>query len=201
MKKIHVKTLTIAAIFGIGMAACNETATSSNRDSSNVDSMRPSGQMSSDPSTGGLMDTLDAKGADAKLVYDLVESMYAGIALMKQGETKATDPGVKALAKKLDTEHSALTKDLKDLATKKGWTLPSGETESDIKKREDMGKEEVAAYQKDWLESLKDRHETNIKKLENAKPADADLKAAGEKGLPKLKELLAAIKAQQDKIK
>ena len=202
MKKTNLMTLATALFFALSLIACtNGNYNSSSPDSTGGDSMKKSGQMSSDPSTGGLGDTAVAGGADAKLVYELVESMNGGIALMEQAETKATTPGVKALAKKLDTEHSALTNDLKELATKKGWALPAGESEKDMKKRDDLGKEEVAEYEKDWLEALKDRHETNIKKLEDAKPTDADLKAAGEKGLPKLKALLADIKAQQEKLK
>lgn len=138
--------------------------------------------------------------ADGKLVYELVESMYAGIALMKDGTTKGKDVAFKELANKLVTEHTKLTKELETLSNKKNWKLPPGEPVADMQKRETMLKEDVDQFQKDWLQSLRERHETNIGKLENAKPSDADVKAAGEKGLPKIKELLSNIKTVQSKL-
>lgn len=134
---------------------------------------------------------------DAKLVFELTESMYAGIALMKDGVKKATNPAVSALAKKLVAEHTKLTKDLEVLSKKKGWPLPAGEPAADAEKRDEMGKENIAQFEKDWLAALRDRHETNIGKLEDAKPVDPDVKAAGEKGLPKIQELLGNIKKVQ----
>lgn len=138
---------------------------------------------------------------DANLVSELVQSMYGGIALMKQGQQKATAQPVKDLAKKLETEHTKLTDELKALGAKKGWTLPSAESDADMKKREDMADDEVDAYQKEWLSLLKDRHETNIGKLERHKTTDPDLQAASAKGLPKLKELLADIERVQQSMK
>ncbi|MEJ7912775.1 MAG: DUF4142 domain-containing protein, partial [Chitinophagaceae bacterium] len=142
-----------------------------------------------------------AQNGDSKLVSELIESMYGGIALMQQGQEKAITPAVKSLAKKLETAHTALTNDLKDLVAKKGWTLPSGESADDIKTRTDMADDEAAEYEKEWLKALEDRHETNIKKLENANTQDADLQALSAKGLPKLKELLSSIEAVQKGLK
>jgi putative membrane protein len=146
-------------------------------------------------------ETTTTQSDDNELVSELIESMYGGIALMKQGQTKATDSSVKELAKKLETEHTKLTDDLKSLAAKKGGTVATAESSSDMKKREDMADDQVADYQKEWLEALKDRHETNIGKLEGHSTTDADLQAASTKGLPKLKELLANIESIQDRVK
>ncbi len=121
---------------------------------------------------------------------------------MKQAQQKATTPDVKSLAKKLETEHKKLTDELIALAGKKGWTVPSGPSDEDSKTIQDMTAEQNAAdYEKKWLSTLKDKHETNIKKLEDAKSADADLKAAGEKAVPKLHELLSSIEVVQKKMK
>ncbi|WP_316800162.1 DUF4142 domain-containing protein [Pedobacter frigidisoli] len=146
-------------------------------------------------------DSAKALGDDPKLVYELVESMYGGIAVMKDGEMKASSPAVKALAKKLTSEHTKLTEELQMLATKKGWTLPVGESTDDKEKRNDLNKKTGSDYDKEWLSALEDRHKTNIGKLEDAKPADADLKMAGEKGLPKIKALLADIESVKSSLK
>lgn len=191
MKKTIIPFVAGALVIAIS-ASCTgstENAQETTADSSGITSMASDSvtSMSQDP--------------DAKLVYELIESMYAGIALMKDGEKKATNSSVKTLAAKLVTEHSKLTKDLEALSAKKNWPLPSGEPSADRQKREEMGKEEVSKFQKDWLAALRDRHETNIAKLENASPSDPDVKAAGEKGLPKIKMLLSNIKMVQTNLK
>jgi putative membrane protein len=193
MKNIFNLGLTLVTV--ISLSSCsNSEKTGSEKDSLSADSAMEVTQDS-------VADSASMQGDDPKLVYELVESMYGGIAVMKQGEEKATTPSVKALATKLATEHTKLTEELKALATKKNWTLPVGESTDDKSKREDLAKKTGTDYDKAWLEALADRHKTNIGKLEDAKPTDPDLKAAGQMGLPKIKALLADIEAAQTQVK
>lgn len=90
---------------------------------------------------------------------------------------------------------------MKDLATKKGWSVPASASSGDTKMREDMADDDADDYQKQWLKELKDKHETNIKKLENSKSTDPDVQALAAKGLPKLRELLSNIESVQKSIK
>ena len=189
-----IKNAGLALCVMAGMYACNDSATTP----TTGDSLKKD-TMSTTPTTPN--NNPPAQSDDAKLAYELIESMYSGIAVMKQGQQQATSPAVKALGKKLETEHTKLTEDLKALATKKGWTIPTGESADDMKKREDLAKETGTNYDKDWLAALKDRHETNIKKLEDHKTTDPDMQAAAAKGLPKLKELLASIESVQKSVK
>lgn len=201
MKSMHVKNLGLAVIIAASVSACNDSATNtSGKDSLSASSTDNATPTTTTPADNTTTNT-EPQSDDAKLVSELVESMYSGIAVMQQGQTKATSPSVKALAKKLETEHTKLTEDLKALAAKKGWTMPTCENADDAKKREDLAKETGAEYDKDWLEALKDRHETNIKKLEDSKTTDPDLKAAAAKGLPKLHELLGNIEVVQKGLK
>lgn len=180
-----MKKFSAALVLVIGFWSCNNNAKTTTETTDSTETT----------------ETTTAQSDDNELVSELIESMYGGIALMKQGQTKATNPSVKALAKKLETDHTKLTEDLKSLAAKKGWTVAAAESSSDMKKREDMADDNVAEYHKEWLEALKDRHETNINKLENHSTTDADLQAASAKGLPKLKELLANIESVQASMK
>ena len=193
MKKVKIFGLALMAAFGL--TYCN----SANKTSEEKDSLKTADVM--EETQDMVKDSADAQGDEPKLVYDLVESMYGGIAVMKQGETNGASPAVKKLAAKLDKEHTKLTDDLKALATKKGWALPTGESMDDKEKRDDLAKKTGNDYDKAWLEALADRHETNIKKLEDAKPNDPDLKMAGQKGLPKIKELLSEIESVQKQVK
>jgi putative membrane protein len=199
MKKKIFLPFATGVLLTVISVSCNNSSENA-KDTTTDSSVNTTSATTSTAPVSAPTDSM-SQNPDAKLVYELTESMYAGIALMKDGEQKATNPAVKALAAKLVTEHSKLTKDLEALSAKKGWPLPSGEPSADMQKREAMNKEEVAQFQKDWLTSLRDRHETNIGKLENAKPSDPDVKAAGEKGLPKIKELLGDIKTVQANLK
>jgi len=197
--KFTTAALTITAI--TLFSACNnadKTTTSGSTDTSAVAATSTTNNMPGADTTTAISTT---QTADAMLVSDLIGSMTAGIAVMKLGEQKATDPAVKALATKLTTTHTKLNDELKALAAKKGWSVPQSETPDDIQKREAMANEEVPAFQKQWLAALRERHETNIGKLESAQPMDADVKAAGEKGLPVIKSLLADIKKVQSNLK
>ena len=193
MKNLKCLALSIVVLFSLSYCT-STTKTAEEGDSLHADSPTEAAQDMAE-------DSAKTQGDDPKLVYELVESMYAGIAVMKQGEEKAASPAVKALAKKLAAEHTKLTEELKTLATKKNWTLPAGESAEDKDKREDLAKKTGTDYDKAWLEALADRHETNIGKLKDAKPTDPDLKMAGEKGLPKIEELLADIEAVQKQVK
>jgi len=191
----NMLNLGLALLAVVGLSSCSN----SEKTGSEIDSLSADSAM--EVTQDSVADTAKAQGDDPKLVYELVESMYGGIAVMKQGEEKATTPAVKALATKLATEHTKLTEELKTLATKKNWTLPVGESIDDKGKREELAKKTGTDYDKAWLEALADRHKTNINKLENAKPTDPDLKTAGEMGLPKIKALLADIEAAQTQVK
>ena len=114
---------------------------------------------------------------DSKLVTELIQSMYGGIALMMQAQDKATRRPILELAKTLETEHKKLNDELKKLAKKKGWKIPATATDEDKQKETDLYQEDVVNYQKDWLVALKEKHEANIQKLEKAKPTDRDVKA------------------------
>lgn len=189
-----IRNFGLALLTVCGLSYCTSAdKTAEEKDSVSQDSILENTQ-------DMVEDSAKSQGDDPKLVYELVESMYGGIAVMKDGETKATSPEVKALAKKLTAEHTKLTEELQALATKKGWALPVGESIDDKEKRNDLNKKTGLDYDKEWLNALEDRHKTNIGKLENAKPADADLKMAGEKGLPKIEALLANIEAVQSSI-
>ncbi len=133
------------------------------------------------------------QSADQKLISELIESMYGGIALMAQAQHKSMARDAIDLAEKLQKSHTKLTEELKMYESDQGWLIPAGETNEDVENRQNMAKKNGEEYQQEWLSFLRERHETNIKKLENAEPSDPKLKKMGEKGLSSLKDLLSDI--------
>ena len=192
MKRESIKILISALLLACSVFACNDgdSTTAEINASAIKDSVNNTTNQVSNENTS-------VQTGDAKLLSELIESLYGGIALMKQGRQKATTPAVKELAEELEKDHTVLTEELKALVAKKGWTLPAGESADDRQKREGMADDQVADYEEEWVSALKDRHETNIKKIENFKSTDADLQVLGARGLPKLRELLVNIEAVQ----
>lgn len=130
---------------------------------------------------------------DKQLVFDLITSMYGGIAMMMRAQQRKLNPDITDLADKLETAHTKMTEELKMYASDKGWLIPAGEVDADVASREEMAKLDNATYQQRWLDLLRERHQLNIARLESANPSDSKLKSMGEKALPKLKDLIGDI--------
>ena len=133
------------------------------------------------------------EAGDKQLVFDLITSMYGGIAMMMRAQQRKLDPDVIDLADNLESEHTKLTEQLKLYASEKGWLIPAGEVDADVANREEMAKLDNVTYQQRWLSLLEQRHQLNITRLEQATPSDSKLQSMGEKGLSKLKDLLSDI--------
>ena len=131
-----------------------------------------------------------AQSADQMLVNELIVSMYGGIALMGQSHHKQMTKDAIDLAEKLQKSHTKLTEELKMYESDQMWLIPAGECDEDVETRQSLAKKNGAAYQQEWLELLRSRHETNIQKLEAANPDDPKLQKMGEKGVSTLKDLL-----------
>ncbi len=140
------------------------------------------------------------EAGDKQLVFDLITSMYGGIAMMMRAQQRKLDSQVIDLADKLETNHTKLTEELKMYASGKGWLIPAGEVDADVANREEMAKLDNATYQQHWLKLLQERHQLNITRLENANPSDSKLQSMGEKGLSKLKDLIGDILDVENKV-
>jgi putative membrane protein len=165
------------------LIACNNDADSSDdyRDSLRQDSINRANNSGND--------SLEMAQKDSRWVSDVLESNYAEIEMAKQAQQKATSKEVKDLAMMLEKDHMALVDEAKALASRKNWEVASAETEDARKKREDMMDDDVAKYQKDWLEMMEDNHERGIKNFEDASDdvGDADLRSWILNTIPKLK--------------
>jgi putative membrane protein len=124
---------------------------------------------------------------DSELVVDMVEENYAEIKMVQLAKERSTSTDVKKLANYLETQHKEVLNELKDLAGKRGITIPREEGAkskdrikvlSDIKARE---------FDKKWCKELMDKHEKSINKLESVEIADPDLKEWVAELLPKLR--------------
>jgi putative membrane protein len=139
---------------------------------------------------------------DADFVEDAAIGGMAEVELGKLASTKATNAEVKKFGQMMVTDHTAANNELKALAAKKGWKLPTDLDSSHKSMLDELKGESGANFDEEYVDEMVDDHETDVKAFEDkAKNAtDPDLKAFAEKTLPVLRKHLDAIKAIQAKM-
>ena len=140
--------------------------------------------------------------SDSDFVEDAAIGGMAEVELGKLASTKAANAEVKKFGQMMVTDHTAANNQLKELAGKKGWKLPT-EVDSSHKATADNLRNLVGAdFDKEYVDDMVDDHETDVKafqdKANNA--TDPELKAFAQKTLPVLQKHLDAIKAIQAKM-
>jgi putative membrane protein len=141
--------------------------------------------------------------SDTDFVEDAAIGGMSEVELGKLAATKAASADVKNFGQMMVTDHTKANDELKALATKKGWKLPTEVDSSHKSTADDLKSRTGADFDKEYVEEMVDDHETDVKAFEDkAKNAtDPDLKAFAEKTLPVLRKHLDAIKAIQAKMK
>jgi len=140
--------------------------------------------------------------SDSSFVNEAAIGGMSEVDLGKLASTKAANAEVKKFGQMMVTDHSKANDELKALATKKGWTLPTEPDSSHKSTLDTLKSKNGADFDKEYVEEMVDDHETDVKAFEDkAKNAtDPDLKAFAEKTLPTLRKHLDAIKAIQAKM-
>jgi putative membrane protein len=138
----------------------------------------------------------DKSGADpATFVKKAALGGMTEVETSKLAASKAEDPQVRSFAQKMVTDHTKANDELKSLAKKKGWTLPTSldaEHKAIVQKLSaKSGADFDAAYSKQMMQD----HEKTVALFKGAtQSSDADLAQWAEKTLPTLEkhEQLAA---------
>ncbi len=163
-----MKLITISA--SIGLLACSAFAQDST---------------TSAAATGAAMKGPDMKFAMMVAQTDLAEIQMGNLALQKSSNDQ-----VKKLAQKLIDDHTKTSDAMKQIATKKGMTVP---TETDAKHKALAAKlqnESGAKFDKDFLESnSKDHHKVVAAfQKESTNGTDPDIKGFATQFLPAIQE-------------
>jgi putative membrane protein len=159
---------------------------------------------------GGAVANDTSKGAwtDADIVAWLAAANNGEISEGKLAERKATNPAVKAFARRMVTDHTQMLKEGNALAKKLNID-PMASTNGDVK---DLLKDNQDAVQdltqkqagkdfdEDYMEKQVDGHQTVVDKLNDlsGKTQNADLKALMQKALPKVQAHLNSAKDIKD---
>jgi len=140
---------------------------------------------------------------DADFIADAVACNIAEIEIAQLGGQRSDNADIKAISKTLENEHNKLLKNLQDLAAKKTISIPSASEDADVKKIEDLNKEDdIKDFNKEWCKTVVKKHEENIemfeKRLQNT--ADPDIKAFINESLPNMRSHLEKAKACSERI-
>ena len=139
-----------------------------------------------DPAMHGKM------APDASFVNKAAMGGMMEVKLGEAATTRASEEAVKVYGRRMVDDHGKANGELKDLATKKGWSLPADLDEMHKKMSEKMTMLSGAEFDRAYSEHMLKDHEMVVKEFEHAaqKAADADLRAWATKTLPTLKEHL-----------
>jgi len=143
------------------------------------------------------------KKQDAKFVYDAIATHYGEIKLAELANQKSRTPGVKEIAQKMQTDHTATLNKLKTLAQAKAISVPVEEPEAAKRKLEDLAGESAEDFDEEWCSEMMDQHDDSIDEFEKRLEVteDAELKEFINETLPVLKRHHESLRAYDEREK
>ncbi|MFT3705329.1 MAG: DUF4142 domain-containing protein [Agriterribacter sp.] len=121
----------------------------------------------------------------------------------KVGETKAENMHVKAFAKEMIKDHSAVNDEVKSLAAKLNITLPGAPSEDHQKKVTDLSGKKPKDFDKDFMDMMVSDHKSTLDLFKDVSDddIDADVKTFVNATIPKLEAHLAMADSIQKRLK
>jgi len=152
-------------------------------------------------SVANAVNSATTPGPEA-FMKDAAQGGMAEVQLGKLAEQKSKDPEIKKFGQMMVTDHTAAGNDLKALATKKNFTLPTdiGSHKSTYDKLNGLS---GADFDKAYVDEMVSDHEEDVEAFQKEADhaTDPDVKAFAAKVLPVVKKHLDAIKAIKAKMK
>ncbi|MEO5804240.1 MAG: DUF4142 domain-containing protein [Verrucomicrobiota bacterium] len=146
------------------------------------------------PAAPGVTEAAGASAATwdkEKFLKEVAQNGVAEVNMAQVGTTKAQDPALKEVAQRLVTDHSKLNDQVKELASKKGITLP---TEIDSKHQtmiDHLSSLSGAEFDKAFASHMAQGHKKSIAKFKQAASAnndDMEIRDFAKTALPTLQE-------------
>jgi len=133
---------------------------------------------------------------DMQFIKDAAQSGMAEIKMGELASSNGESQQVKDLAQKLVTDHGKVNAELKQLATKKGATLPDAVSEKQKTMLEHLSSLKGSEFDSAFKQHAVENHQKSVDKFKTVseKAKDADIKAFAAKTLPTLQQHLALAK-------
>ncbi len=217
--RLGAAALALAAAASLGACSSRNDNTLANADSaasgaanqvgSAIDTAASAGAVATDTISNRVGSALNGDWTDGDIVAYLVAADSGEIAAGKLASTKATNPSVKAFAKKMVSDHSTMLGQTLALAKKDNiaYATASNDDIGDLRSdsqdalQDLTGKQAGRDWDEDYVDKQVDAHQKVIDHVndfaQNAK--DPQLVTMLKQALPKLRGHLDAAKALQDR--
>ena len=207
MKK-QINLSLVAGFLAVSLFACNENnssdATSPNRPQPNMNNRTATPVNTNSMNSNDLTNAgADTKTPDTDFLNKAGQGGMAEVELGKLAVAKAQSPEVKAFGQKMIDDHSKANNELKELAVRKNFVVPSDVSPSQKSMIEKLGKLSGADFDKAYVDAMVDDHETDVKLFKDEADGgkDGDVKAWAGKTLSTLQMHLDMIKGIKAKMK
>ena len=151
----------------------------------------------------------NANRGSARMSSDMKFAMEAAMGGMEEVELgrvaaqKGASDEVRQFGQRMVDDHSKANDDLMQVATSKGWTLPTAldpKHQADVQRLSALSGE---AFDREYVKMMVKDHKKDVGEFqkESARGADADVKAFATRTLPTLQEHLQMIQRIDDKMK
>jgi putative membrane protein len=136
--------------------------------------------------------TKASRPADESFVKNEARGGMAEVELGKLAAEKASNANVKAFAQRMVSDHEKANDELKQIATSKNITLPTGPDAKQKKERDRLEKLSGAAFDRAYMNAMLADHKKDVAAFmrESKSGNDPDVKAFAAKTLPTLQEHL-----------
>ena len=136
----------------------------------------------------------------------LTKAAAGGMAEVKLGQLateKASNPDVKAFGQQMVDDHGKANSELKDLASKKGVTLPSDIDAKHQATYDRLSKLSGAEFDRAYMQDMVADHREDVSEFrrESKNNSDSDVKAWAAKTLPTLEHHLQMAESTNSKVK
>ena len=207
MKTIFL-TGIITAFALLGLTACGDTGTNANANVARTNANTSTANSNSGSTLGHAANAVS--NAMSKMTTDspadfVKEAAQGGMAEVELGQLaskNAQDPEVKKFGQMMVSEHGKANAELKTLAGKKNWTMPTdiGSHKSTMDKLQGL---KGADFDKAYVDEMVSDHEKDLKAFQQQgqSGADPELKEFAAKTATVIQKHLDAIKAIQAKMK
>jgi putative membrane protein len=205
-----MRTLFLALLIASGIMiirACNDAGqpTSGSGDSTaagNTGAGIKSEDTSSAANSAGNSNSSTASSAplskdDSTFIVKAADGGMAEVELGQVAQQNAANDRVKSFGNMMVNDHSGANNELKQIASRKNFNLPSTMSDKHMEHKNDLSKKKGKDFDKAYIKMMVNDHEEDIKEFEKASTnaQDPDIKAFATKTLPTLRMHLDSAKA------
>lgn len=130
--------------------------------------------------------------ADKRFMEKAAEGGLAEVKLGQLASDKASNQSVKDFGKRMVTDHTRINEQLKDLASKKGVSLPTSLNAKDQATYDRLSKLSGSEFDREYMRDMVRDHEMDVAEFRRVAQTakDADVKSFAQQTLPTLEDHL-----------